>query len=570
MLARLTVTDMAVVGEAVLEFGTGLNIVSGETGVGKSLLLNAVGLVAGERGSGALVRPGAKAARVEAVFHPDDPKRLGAQLRALGLRELDEEWLIIRREIAPDGRSRAFVGGEQVLISTLQTLGERLVDLHGQGEGQLLLRPSRQREHLDELAKTTRRRSRLAELIGRERELTERLGALRRHREEVARQREFFQHQLREILDARLAEDEEDQLRRERQLILRSEQVSTSVSGLLDSLQEADGSAAERVARATDHLATLVAFDPDLRPLQELLEQARIEIEEVARTVAGRFREIDFRPERRDEIEARLDLIARLKRKYGGDVPHLLRHAAMLERQLQADEAGDAEERALAGEREALRGEAAEIADALGAARKRAAATLSRSVEKILPALGMKDARFEVRLETIDDPEAWYERNGRPVRLGPEGAEQVEFRLSANPGQPPGPLARIASGGELSRVMLAIKVNLAEATPAEVMVFDEVDAGVGGRTARAVGVRIREIAADRQVIAVTHLAAVACQGERHYLVDKVTRKGTAHVEVRVLDGEARVGEIARMLSGSEGEKTAHAHARELLAARRGA
>ncbi len=565
MLERLTVTDLAVVGQASLEFGPGLTIVSGETGAGKSLLLGAIGLIAGERGSGGLVRSGAKRARVEAVFVPDDPAGINALLQTLGLRELAEEWLIIRREIGADGRSRAFVGDEQVLIATLRTLGPVLIDLHGQSEGQQLLKPGRQRDCLDELAKLFDKRSRLAELVATERSLTERLNAHRAERERIAEQRDFYTHQLEEIDRAELRPGEDQSLRKERALMLQSEQVSESVQTLLRSLEDSEGSAAADVASASDALARLAALDPDLKPLYEMLEAARIEIVEVARTVRVRFDDLDFRPERRDEVEARLDLLARFKRKYGESLEDVLDYGERLRRQLDADATGEGDERALSDEREAVRSDAAGLADGIGRLRERAAKKLSRAVEKELPSLGMKGARFAVEVRTTVDPDGWYHREGRPTRLSGGGAEEVTFLLAANPGQPPGPLARVASGGELSRVMLAIKSNLAETTPSDVMVFDEVDSGVGGRTARAVGARIQRIASTRQVVAITHLASVACLGDRHYRVDKETKDGRSHVQVELLSEESRIGEIARLLSGGEKERTARAHARELLA-----
>jgi DNA repair protein RecN (Recombination protein N) len=558
------VRDLVVVREATLEFGPGLNVVSGETGAGKSLLLGAVGLVAGERGSTSLVRPGARVTRVEAVFAPRHVARVNACLAAAGLDPMEEEWLIVRRELTTDGKSRAFVGDQQVLVSTLRELGEILVDVHGQGEGQLLRAPRRQLVWLDAVAGVDPAAP-LQELLARQREITEEIDAIRRRREEVASQRDLLEHELREIADARLEPGEEEALGRERELILKAADVGAHLRAVSDALVDAEGAALDDVGRASTHLEALAAIDPELMPSVQLLENARAEIEEVARAVARRFEAIDFSPERRDEVELRLDVIQRLRRRYGGGVEELLSRAEEIRRSLQSDEESDAEVASLEERRGAVRGEAAAAADRLGEARARAARRLARAVTRELPDLGMKGARFEVQLTTTPDPDSWFSRDGQGVRLGPAGAESVAFMLSANPGHPLAPVARAASGGELSRVMLALKSQMAEQVRAEVMIFDEVDAGVGGRTARAVGERIGAIARKRQVIAITHLAPVACLGDRHFRVEKRSAKGKTSVRVRLLGEEERIEEIASMLSGADGDQVAREHARELLA-----
>jgi DNA repair protein RecN (Recombination protein N) len=568
MLARLRVRDLVVVEEATLEFGPGLNVVTGETGTGKSLILGALGLVTGRRPSGTLVRPGAERARVEAVFAPDDVARVDARLHAIGLDRLEDEWLILRRELRPDGKSRAFVGDQQVLVSTLRALGDGIVDVHGQAEGHRLARPARQRECLDLIAESAAA-ERLRGLLREERTVSGRIADVLRRRDEVASQREFFEHQLAEIRAANLSPDEEDELRREREILLKSGEIAESVQAIRHDLVEAENATLDRLGRAARELARLAAIDASFTEACALLESARIEIEDVAATVARRVGSIDFSPERRDAVEARLDRIAGLKRKYRAGVRDLLERAMEIERLLRHGESDDEELGRLERERAEIRREAAAAADRLAQDRREAARRLTRAVMRELPELGMKGARFGVELNTTDDPDSWYERDGRSVRLGPHGAESVRFMLSANPGHPLAPLARAASGGELSRVMLALTVQFAARAPAEVIVFDEVDAGVGGETAVAVGARIESIAASRQVIAITHLASVACRGRRQFSVEKTSARGRPHVQVRPLDEEDRVGEIARMLSGGAADAAARGHARELLSAHGG-
>lgn len=568
MLVRLSVANLAVVDDASLELGPGLNAVTGETGAGKSLILGAVALLTGERAAGGLVRPGTPAARLEAVFEPREPERAEAALDALGLPPLEDGYLLLRRELSADGRSRAFVGDSQVRLATLKTLGERLVDIHGQAEGHELLRASRQREVLDEAGGHGAHRVRLRALLEEERALTTSIRDAERQREEIARQRELYEHQLREITDAALVPDEASTLRAERKVYLEAERIVAHANEVTSELSDDDGAALERLGRASTRLGQLSEIDERWRGALELVDSAHIATEEALRAVLDALDGFDFSPERRDEVEQRLDLIARLERKYARSVPDLILYAQTIRDALAGDEERARTTGALEAERARVRDEAAKVADALGAARAKAAKDLARRVMKELPDLGMKGARFQVHLEAEHDPGGWYEREGTPLRLGADGAERVDFRLSANAGQEPGSLARVASGGELSRVVLALKACLASAITTDVMIFDEIDAGVGGRTARAVAQRMAEIAAGRQVIAITHLAPVACAAAHHHLIEKRAARGTTRVHVRRLEESDRVAEVARMLGGKEDERAARAHAEEMLRAMR--
>jgi len=569
MLTRLTVQNLAVVADVTLELGQGLTVVTGETGAGKSVIVDALLLVAGGRGSGSIVRPGAQAARVEAVFEPRDAARLSQRLVELGLPALEEGVLILRREIAADGKNRAFIGHAQVLVSTLREIGDELVDLHGQGEGQGLFRTARQREWVDAHARAEPLVEELGKCLHAADEAAEKLDGLTARFAEATRQRERLEHELHEIESARLLPDEEELLKHERGLVRSREELVEHAGAVCRELLEDENAALTRVSRAETSVRHLASLDPELEPSVELLETARVAMDEVARTVAGRLRGLDFSAERRDEIEARLDLLATLKRKYARSIPDLLAHAQSLREALDA-EAGTSDSLAtLERERDAWRAKAKSLADRLGEARVRTARELALGVTKELHALGMKEAQFDIRVEPEVDRTSWYERAGKRLRIGSYGAETVEFLLTANPGLPPAPLAKIASGGELSRVMLALKVRLVDVDPADVLVFDEIDAGIGGRTARVVGERLAAIAADRQVVAITHLATVACAGRTHLRVEKVTDGSTTSVRARSLADEDRVAEIARMLSGADADQTARQHARELLASRTG-
>ncbi len=569
MLTRLSVKNLAVVADAVLDFAPGLTVVTGETGAGKSLLIGALSLAVGARASSERVRDGGAAARVEAVFEPDDPDRVNRLLSDLGLEPLEDGLVILRREIGADGRSRAFAGDSQVLVSTLRTLGDALVDLHGQGEGQALLRPAAQRHALDALGGSRAEVHALGAALDAAEAVERDIEARAQRHAEIARQREFFEHQLNEIDGARLSADEEDELLRERTRMRAASRLAELRETVARELDDDEHGAIGAVARAGDGVGELARIDDTFAPLAEMLETARLEIEEVARSIDTGLADLEFSPERRDEVEARLDRIAALKRKYRPSIPAVLEYAEELRAVLAGDEAGTVELADLERRRDEHRRAAAELADRVGETRVRAAAELAHAVTGALPELGMEGARFDVALDVQADPDSWYLRGGAGVGLTRSGAERVTFRLAANPGAPLRPLATVASGGELSRVMLALKEKLAEAHPVDVMVFDEVDSGIGGGTAHAVGDRLRALSGTRQVIAITHLPAVACTGDTHYRIDKRTDGHTTEVTVSALAGRDRVGEIARMLSGAEDDRTARRHARELLEARTG-
>lgn len=565
MLSRLTVRNLAVVSDVTLEFERGLTVVTGETGAGKSLLLGAVSLLLGARATPGLVRSGAERARVEGVFEPDDPEPLSRALEAVGLPELDDGQLLLRRDIGADGRSRAFVGDAQVRLSTMKDVVGALVDLHGQRDQHRLLVASAQRDALDAAAGTTALRHALAAKLEEERALTRELEEARARAARVEADRDYLTHQLTELEAAALDPDEEAALQRERTLMASASRIGELLSGALAELDEADGSASARLARATDHVEALADLDPAWRPQRDALEEARVLIEDVSAELRSRVDDLDFSPERRDEVEARLDTLTSLKRKHGGTIEALIRKRDELRASLSgAGEGGDPAE-TLDLARERVRADATRLAAELSRKRRARASRLAEAVRVELPDLGLTGARFDIELEAEADPEGWYRARGRGVRLDGGGAEAVRFRFSANPGHPLDALSSVASGGELSRVMLALKVALSGAAPAEVMILDEIDAGIGGETARAVATRLAVLARDRQVLAVTHLPAVAAAGTHHVRIEKRTRGRQTDVTVSPLTGSERVREIARMLSGEADGVRARRHAEEMLA-----
>ncbi len=563
MLRELSIRNLAVVEEARVPFAPGLNVLTGETGAGKSIVVDALLLVTGARAQLDWIRTGAETALVEAVFDIDPTGPVAALLDEVGHHPGDGQ-LVIRRELARSGRHRAFVNDGAATVGLLERLGEQLVEVHGQHEHQRLMEPARQLLLLDRFADAEPRRDAVAALVRRWEEARGALERLRRELREGARQEDLLRFQVAEIDELRLRDGEEDELRAERSRLQHAERIVAGLQETVGLLYEDPQAVSTRLARAAALLRDLSRFEPDAAASIEAIEAAQAHVEDVVgRARALRDRAV-FDPERLEQIDARLDAIVKLKRKYGDSVAAILAHrqeaAAALDRLTRHDAIAEEMERAVA---EAAHAAAAE-AVALSAARTRAAERLERLIQKEIRGLGMEHGRFRVALrrepagadELAAGTEGW--------RVGPRGAESAELLLSANPGEELRPLAKVVSGGELSRVMLAAKTVLAAADDVPVLVFDEVDAGIGGRVADVVGQKLAATAAGRQVLCVTHLAPIAAHAAHHLLVEKRVARGATRTTVGPLPAAARVDELARMLGGERVTETSRRHARELL------
>jgi DNA repair protein RecN (Recombination protein N) len=563
MLRELSIRNLAVVQEARVPFAPGLNVLTGETGAGKSIVVDALLLVTGARAQLDWIRTGAETASVEAVFEIDPAGSVAALLDEAGHHGGDGQ-LVIKRELARSGRHRAFVNDGAATVGLLERLGDHLVELHGQHEHQRLMEPARQLLLLDRFADAEARRDAVAALVRRWEEARAALDRLRSEMREGARQEDLYRFQVAEIDALRLRDGEEDELRTERSRLQHAERIVAGLQETVGLLYEEPQSATTRLARAAALLRDLSRYEPDAAASIEAIEGAQAYLEDVVgRARALRDRAV-FDPERLEQIDARLDAIVKLKRKYGDSVGAILAHrqetAAALDRLTRHDAIADEMERAVA---EAAATAAAE-ATTLSAARTRAAERLERQVQKEIRGLGMEHGRFRVALrretagagELGAGPEGW--------RVGPRGAESAELLLSANPGEDLRPLAKVVSGGELSRVMLAAKTVLAAADDVPVLVFDEVDAGIGGRVADVVGQKLAATASGRQVLCVTHLAPIAAYAAQHLLVEKRVARGATRTTVSPLPAAARVDELARMLGGERVTETSRRHARELL------
>ncbi|MGE5857788.1 MAG: DNA repair protein RecN, partial [Solirubrobacterales bacterium] len=497
------------------------------------------------------------------VFEIDPAGPVAALLDEAGHHPGDGQ-LVVKRELARSGRHRAFVNDGAATVGLLERLGELLVELHGQHEHQRLMEPARQLLLLDRFAEADDRRERVAALVHQWEEARAALDRLRSEMREGARQEDLYRFQLSEIDDLRLRDGEEHELRAERSRLQHAERIVAGLQETVGLLYEEPQSATARLTRAATLLRDLSRYEPDAAASIEALEGAQAYLEDVVgRARALRDRAV-FDPDRLEQIDARLDAIVKLKRKYGDSVAAILAHrqevAAALDRITRHDAIAEEMERAVAEAAAAAGTEAA----ALSVARTRAAERLERLVQKEIRGLGMEHGRFRVALrrepaaagELAAGPEGW--------RVGPRGAESVELLLSANPGEDLRPLAKVVSGGELSRVMLAAKTVLAAADDVPVLVFDEVDAGIGGRVADVVGQKLAASAAGRQVLCVTHLAPIAAYAGQHLLVEKRVARGATRTTVTRLLAAARVDELARMLGGERVTEASRRHARELL------
>src|SRR6266850_4160583 len=563
MLRELSIRNLAVVEEAVVPFAPGLNVLTGETGAGKSIVVDALLLITGARAQLDWIRTGADTALVEAVFEIDPAGPVAALLDEAGHHPGDGQ-LVIKRELARSGRHRAFVNDGAATVGLLERLGELLVELHGQHEHQRLMEPARQLLLLDRFAGADERRERLGALVRGWEEARAALLRLREEMREGTRQEDLYRFQLSEIDGLRLKDGEEDELRAERSRLQHAERIAAGLQEALGLLYEDPQSAAARLARAAALLRDVSRHEPEAAAPIEAIEGAQAYVEDVVgRARALRDRAV-FDPERLEQIDGRLDAIVKLKRKYGDSVAAILAHrhevAAALDRITRHDAIAEDMERAVAAAAAAAGAEAA----ALSQARTRGAERLERLIQKEIRGLGMEHGRFRVALrrepaaagELAAGPDGW--------RVGARGAESAELLLSANPGEDLRPLTKVVSGGELSRVMLAAKTVLAAADDVPVLVFDEVDAGIGGRVADVVGQKLAASATGRQVLCVTHLAPIAAYAGQHLLVEKRVARGATRTSVTPLREAARVDEVARMLGGERVTDTSRRHARELL------
>ena len=563
MLANLRVKNYALLDEVNIEFTPGLNVLTGETGSGKSILIGALGLILGGRSTSDAIRTGEQTATIEGLFEWERDEAVQSLLAEIGA-DGDDGTLIIRREVNRDGRSRCTINGSLVTVSVLKKLGDLLVDLHGQHDHQSLLNPRTHREFLDGFEDIEKPRSRVAEayrlFVGRSEALEKLDGELAATRE----REDLYRFQLEELDQADLSTGEDEELERERAVLEHAEQLIRVASDAFEALSERDDAIVDGLVRVLRTLEDLERIDPSLGEVLEGMRSARYQLDDCA-AFLQRYRDrVEYDQERLEEVLDRLDLIGRLKRKYGDTLEEVAAYRDRIAEELGRMDTVDERRDRIGGEVESARRELTERATALSKRRGEVARRLEERVVEELAELGMAKTGFKVDLAWQESDDGPLRIDGRTYRVDAHGLDRIEFRISPNAGEALKPLVNIASGGEISRIMLALKVILAETDRMPTLVFDELDIGIGGRIAESVGHRLKLLSREHQVLCITHLHQVACWGRTHFTVHKRSARGRSVTLVDHLDENGRVQEIARMLAGETVDNMALDHAREML------
>ncbi|MFC1549384.1 DNA repair protein RecN [Nitrospirota bacterium] len=546
MLKELRVNNFAIIDELKVSFKGGLNVLSGETGAGKSIIIGALGLVLGERAYSEMIKTGRDSATVEATF--DLPEGLGA-----GTPGYDGKGkLTIKRIISKGGKSKAYLNGNAVNVQAISELGKCLVDVHGQHEHQSLLSTDNQTLLLDRYGGLVPERDKVASLYGQASSIQRKLDALKHNTKDRQQRMDLLKFQVTEIEEAALEPGEDTRLSEEFDILSNLGKLRELMEHSYEQLYSSEGAAVERASSALTGLSEAADIDNELSGALDSLSQAKALLEDAALTVRDLKDKYEMDPARLDHVQERIEYISRLKKKYGETIEDILKYANDSAEELDALDGAEENAEGLVKEYDQKEKELRKAASALSAKRKKTALKLEDSVIGELKGLELDSASFKVSFEEAE--------------ITASGMDSMEFLFSANKGEVVKPLGRVASGGELSRIMLAMKTVLREVDGIPVLVFDEVDAGIGGKTAGSVATRLHQAAGKRQVLCITHLPQIASRGGTHLLIEKSAAGNGTNVSVRELSGSERQEEIARMLSGSVTEASLK-HARELLSSK---
>ena len=549
MLVELRIRNFAIIEVLALPLAPGFNVLTGETGAGKSIIVGALGLLLGERASADVIRSGADRATVEGTFELADRPDVRALLDERGI-EVEESTVVLKREVT-GARARAWINGTPVSASILAEIGRALVNIHGQHEAQTLLDVSSQRRILDAFAGAESEAASVARSHAELNAVVREIADLSKRRADAERRADYLRHVAREIDDAKLSDGEDVRLEDEARRLENADELRVLAAGLASALDGEDDAVLHRLGAIAKQLSSIQRIDPTLARLQDMFDSAFFAVEALARELAAYESSVDLDPSRLDEVRRRRDVLFRLTKKYGGSVAEVLRTGAEARAELDLVDSAGLDLRGLETRERSARAALETAARALSSKRKAGAERLARAVDKVLPDLGMPDGHLTVSLTRL-------------AQIGEHGAEDVEFLVALNVGHEARPLSRVASGGELSRVMLALKTILARLDRVPTLVFDEVDAGIGGRVGLQVGDTLRRVAGNHQVFAITHLPQIAARAHHHIVVSKGARSGVTTADVTVVADDERIVEVARMLGGDAESKTSREHARELL------
>ncbi len=564
MLTTLRIKNLALVADLTLELQPGYNVITGETGAGKSMLIGALNLVLGERADRTLIRSGSEACSVEAVF---DIRSLKAPIRSYleqsGLDPCEDHQLVLKRAFTAAGANRQFINGSPTTLGTLTALGQWLVDIHGPHEHQSLLHPARQLAILDAFGKLDEDREAFAQLLRRRAALEAEKAALIVDERTYAQQLDLLRFQCEEIAAARLQPEEQAQLEQDYSRASNGARLLQLGQAALQALSEDENSLMTQAGQVGRSLQDLHRIDASAAPLVALHQQALSLLQDLQAALSRYIESVDVDPARLRQLEERLNLIQSLKRKYGPTLPEVIAFGQDARRKLQSLEQRDAELERINAQLQTVEADLWRSGQSLSARRRKVIPQLAKAAARQLADLGFEQSRLDVLITTLGRDEL----APQPARIAASGLDTIEFQFAPNPGEPPRPLRAIALSGELARVMLALKTVLALEDQVPVLVFDEVDANVGGETARAVGEKMQQVARQRQVLCITHLPQVAAPAAAHYVATKQLKAGRTISEIRRLEPAERVTELARMLGGQT--EAARKHAESLVARTQG-
>lgn len=567
MLREINVKNLALIEGIQLEFDPSFNVLTGETGAGKSIIIDALGLALGGRFNLEMIRTGAESALVEAVFFIENRPDLHKYLEGIGITVDPDHTLIIQRDISNSGKNRCRVNGQLVTVLSLAKIGEYLLDIHGQHEHQSLLFPEKQLELLDQYcgAGCIAIRDELSRVFKEWQSLENEYRGLQQNEADLVRKVELLQFQINEINQAKLVIGEDEDLSKEREILASAEKLYEAASSAYQALYEnSSGKAAvELLGEAERTLEQAAGIDPRLEQALETLREVACQAEEVSRDLRGYQEQIQFNPEHLAQVEERLEEIIRLKRKYGATIGEILNYSEKCEQELRGISNREKRSQELEGELANVKNRLGKLAESISRQRQLGAQKLEEAIIGQLSELNMGKTQFKIGLAQTENVEGipFREKN---VEVSINGADNIEFLVAPNPGEGLKPMVKIASGGELSRIMLALKSILAELDQIPTMVFDEIDVGIGGRTAQAVAEKMLLIGQSRQVICVTHLPQIASLAKRHFYIEKQIVQDRTGVTVRELAMNERIEELARMLGGAQVTDTTRQHAREML------
>jgi DNA repair protein RecN (Recombination protein N) len=565
MLVQLHIENYALIDHVVVEFGPGFNVLTGETGAGKSLIIGALGLVLGQRAQTDMIREPGRRTLVEALFDIASYPDLQQRLKTLDI-AVDDTNLLLKRVMTKNG-SRCYINANLATLPMLQGIGQHLIDILGQHHHHTLLQREQQLSLLDAFGKHTQEVQGLRQAYDRYQDLRRAWQQLR-HSEQARLQRlDVIAFQLQEIDQAALQPDEDEQLQQERHLLQNAEKLNDLAQEAYTALYRREASALELAGTALDQLSQLAALDPQQEGLRDALQESLYVLEDVAHSLRDYGDRMDVDPLRLQRVEERLALLARLKRKYGATIADILAHRDTIARERQSWDQHEERLEALEADLKKSRQSLKSLAITLSDKRRQAAVRLQQAVQQELQELNMSHPVFQIDCTLRRQAQGDFTVATEPVALTADGMDEVTYLFSSNPGQTPKPLARIASGGELSRVMLALKSVLAREDQMPTLIFDEVDAGIGGQTATIVGDKLRRIAHSHQIFCITHLPQIASHGDQHYRVEKSADASTTTTRLRTLNFDERIEEIARMSGSAEITDIARRHAEEMLTQR---